>query len=138
DLAKLLDETMHLPKNHVFVKTITCCGAGIGTIDDKGGLMALNSEACFASVLALALGKRRYDSIMVRGYPGFVGGTTDQKTVTMKFGGDRNNPRAFKYEYIKDLAATINTDKLDEIWFNAKGERMWDITVRMTKHHYGR
>jgi hypothetical protein len=106
DLAKELDETAGLPKNHMYINLITCGGAGMVAVDDtkfmgKDGVFTApvvdNSHQhmaeCLASVLAKALGLRGYTQVLVKGYPGFVNAMGQQKTLTVEASSDASKDK---------------------------------------------
>jgi len=108
DLAKELDETAELPKTHIYIKLITCGGAGMVAVDDntkskgKNGVttdipIVPNSHQhmteCLASVLAKALGLRGYTQVLVKGYPGFVNAMGQQKTLIVEATSDASQEK---------------------------------------------
>ena len=65
---------MGLRSEHKYIKTTSCCGAGIGDYDPDAGKLTVahdNFPHAFASSLAKALGTSHPD-IRVGGYPGYV------------------------------------------------------------------
>ncbi|MGH7078387.1 MAG: hypothetical protein ACREFU_09835 [Acetobacteraceae bacterium] len=90
-----------LPKTHKYIKLISCGSAGMVAVDDKNATIDssdtknpkvaavtvtthIHEAECLASVLAAALGKRDYNDVLVKGYPGFVNAMNPQKTVSVE------------------------------------------------------
>ncbi len=95
DLADQLKKS-GLPIKHKYIKLLTCGGAGMVAVDDEnakidnGKVTAItvskhiHEHECLASVLAASLGKRDYNDVRVKGYPGFVDATKQQKMVSVE------------------------------------------------------
>jgi len=135
DLAEKLDK-QDLPHDHVFVKTISCGGAGMGVLDHENQwrnklfplghspLKELKYADCFASVLAKALAKRGYERILVAGYPGFVDATVPQKIVTL----ESDSPQAVDHpDWKEGKTFGVHARYVDQIWFDGKGAR-WNAS----------
>lgn len=110
DLAEQL-ESDGLPKNHRIVKSLTCYGSGALKLDGVTDQLSGKNYDYFARLLAKALGLRGYNNIVVGGYPGTVGSTTDQKKVF--------------FRVINNIAGKYNPDIDGEIGVPTKGFIQW-------------
>lgn len=146
----LADEiaTARLPDSHRYIKLITCGGGGMAAVDDKNATITNNKVTaipvtthshatdCLASVLAKALGQRGYNSVMVKGYPGFVNGQGAQKTVSVEGTSDTSQKKklyqelfhtggvALGSDYWKDGTVgmvTIPSNLVNDYWFDKNG-----------------
>jgi hypothetical protein len=141
DVADLFRHWAHLPLNHVFIKTISCMGAGMAHIDFanmKTGkpipLKDLNLANCFAAVLARSLKAEGYDNIMVRGYLGLVTYRNIYKEIVF----DSENDTGYYVDDHPNKVHFVKAKDLDQFWFNGNGEKMYDTTVSAKKWYYGR
>jgi hypothetical protein len=145
DLAEEIADAK-LPKNHKYIKLITCGGAGMVAVDDAkatidtGKVTAVSVTAhshgadCLASVLAKALGLKGYQSVMVKGYPGYVNAMGNKKTVAVEGTSDLSQSKKWYQEiiggtelglsYWKDGSVgmvRVPANLLNEYWFDKDG-----------------
>jgi hypothetical protein len=115
DLAEQL-ESDGLPKNHRIVKSLTCYGGGAWKVDGVTDGFSGKNYDYFAKLLAKSLGLRGYSNIVVGGYPGTVGSTTDQKKVFFRVVNNTSN------RYQPDIDGEIGVPVTGYIqWFDASG-----------------
>ncbi|UNC12720.1 hypothetical protein FE249_00015 [Acidiphilium multivorum] len=110
DLAIQL-ESDGLSKNHRIVKSLTCYGGGAWKLDGNNHQLYGKDNDYFAKLLAMALGLRGYNNIVVGGYPGTVGSTTDQKMVF--------------FRVINNGAGNYNPDPDGEVGTSTTGYIQW-------------
>lgn len=141
-----------LDLGHKHIKLLTCGGAGMAIVDAAGlnyadannrhpaawnfGGMAKSVQDCLVAVFAEEMGKKGYDKIMVRGYPGFVNAMGQDKTLTVESPDKRGSVQehevyngwgGFKNEQYWKESVTLPTKLINEkFWFNNKGQRVID------------